>query len=82
MMVSAVIFGVGATAVLAIEPLSRQAAVLLPVVVILSFALAPIVAWQIAPLTRALHSRQDELKQRLMAKHAARLNAMRSHRAS
>ena len=53
MMVNAVVFGVGAIAVLAIPQLSANAAYLLPLVVIASFMISPFIAWQIAPMLRS-----------------------------
>ncbi len=53
MMVNAVIFGVGAIAVLSIPQLSANAAYLLPIVVAMSFMISPFIAWQIAPMLRS-----------------------------
>ena len=49
MMVSAVLFGIGATIVLSIPRLSEHAPILLPVVILLSFIFAPFCSWVIAP---------------------------------
>lgn len=53
MMVNAVIFGAGAIAVLSVPQLSANATFWLPVVIIASFIISPIIAWQIAPMLRA-----------------------------
>ena len=53
MMVNAVIFGAGAITVLSIPSLSDYAAYLLPIVVVLSFAISPFIAWAIAPMLRS-----------------------------
>lgn len=66
MMVSAVLFGIGATAVLSIPSLSEHAPVLLPVVIVLSLVFAPIVSWVIAPKLRAKYSREVEAKRSLV----------------
>ena len=53
MIVSAVLFGIGAVTVLSMPSLSRHAATLLPFVVVASIVLSPIIAWYIAPQLRA-----------------------------
>jgi hypothetical protein len=53
MMVNAVVFGIGAVAVLSIPSLSDNAMVWLPTVVITSFVLAAPIAWSIAPHMRS-----------------------------
>lgn len=53
MMVNAVVFGAGAIAVLSVPQLNANASFWLPVVVIASFIISPITAWQIAPILRA-----------------------------
>lgn len=53
MIVSAVLFGIGAVTVLSIPELSRHAASLLPLVVVASIVLSPLIAWSIAPQLRA-----------------------------
>lgn len=53
MMTNAVLFGVGAIVVLSIPALKDHAMVLLPVVIVTSFLLGPIIAWYIAPRLRA-----------------------------
>jgi hypothetical protein len=57
MMVNAVVFGVGAIAVLSIPQLSANAAYLLPIVVVTSFLISPFIAWQIAPMLRSRRQR-------------------------
>lgn len=52
LMINAVVFGAGAVAVLSIPSLNDHAAVLLPVVVVASFAISPFVAWFLAPTLR------------------------------
>ena len=52
MMTWAVMFGVGALAVLS-TPLATRAAILLPVVIIISFLFSIPIAWLIAPRLRA-----------------------------
>lgn len=56
-MVQAVLFGAGALTVLA-TPLKVQAAILLPLVVVVSAGLAIPFAWKIAPRMRAAHQRR------------------------
>jgi hypothetical protein len=58
MMVNAVVFGTGAIAVLSIPALSSYAAYLLPIVVVLSFAVSPFIAWAMAPMLRSRWQRQ------------------------
>lgn len=58
-LVSSVLFGVGATTVLSIPSLSVHAALLLPIVIVASFILAPVICWVIAPMLRAQWSRQQ-----------------------
>ena len=57
-MVNAVVFGVGAVTVLSIPALSAYAAYLLPIVVALSFAISPFIAWEIAPTLRSKWQRE------------------------
>ena len=54
MMVNAVVFGVGAIAVLTIPQLEADAWFWLPLVVAVSFIVSPFIAWQIAPMLLAL----------------------------
>lgn len=58
-LVSSVLFGVGATTVLSIPSLSVHAALLMPIVIVASFILAPVICWVIAPMLRAQWSRQQ-----------------------
>lgn len=52
MMVNAVIFGTGAITVLSIPALAENAKYLLPLVVVISFVVAPFIAKLIAPRMR------------------------------
>jgi hypothetical protein len=52
-MTCAVLFGIGAVAVLSVPALSEQAKFLLPAVIAASFVLGPIIAWFMAPRMRA-----------------------------
>ncbi|NML73893.1 hypothetical protein HHL25_07120 [Rhizobium sp. S-51] len=58
MMVNAVIFGIGAITVLSVPMLNENAKYLLPAVVVLAFAIAPFIAWQIAPRLRLRYWRE------------------------
>ncbi|MEQ1696953.1 MAG: hypothetical protein ABL901_14045 [Hyphomicrobiaceae bacterium] len=51
--VGSVLFGVGAIIVLTIPSLATHAMVLLPVVIVLSFILTPLISWFIAPQLRS-----------------------------
>ncbi len=57
--VASVLFGIGATAVLSIPQLASNAAILLPAVIVLSFLIAPIFSWALAPTMRARYVRQE-----------------------
>ena len=52
-MVSSVLFGIGAITVLSIPTLSQHATLLLPLVIVASFILAPAIGWIIAPRLRS-----------------------------
>ncbi|HML43475.1 MAG: hypothetical protein JNN24_00185 [Hyphomicrobium zavarzinii] len=56
--VNAVLFGVGAVAVLSIPALQVNAAVLLPAVIVASFVISPFVSWYIAPRLRSRWQRE------------------------
>ena len=56
LMVNAVLFGIGAIVVLSIDKLSSEATVLLPLVVLVSFAISPFVSYWIAPRLRLKHN--------------------------
>lgn len=58
--VGAVLFGIGATTVLSIPRLSNNAVILLPIVIVFSVVLAPVIAWVIAPWLRARRSLKFE----------------------
>jgi len=60
LMANAVLFGIGAIAVLSIPALSAQAAILLPVVIALSVLVAAPASWIIAPRLRARYWRRRE----------------------
>ena len=53
LMISSVLFGIGAITVLSVPSLNADAAFYLPVVIILSFVLTPPIAWMMAPRMRA-----------------------------
>jgi uncharacterized membrane protein YciS (DUF1049 family) len=53
LMTCAVLFGIGAVAVLSVPALSEQAKFLLPAVIAASFVLGPVIAWFMAPRLRA-----------------------------
>ena len=53
LMTGSVVFGIGAVAVLAVPMLNDNAKVLLPIVIVASFVIGPIIAWYIAPRLRA-----------------------------
>jgi len=48
-MINAVLFGIGAVAVLSIPALNENAKYLLPVVIVASFLITPFIAWSMAP---------------------------------
>ncbi|MCY0149884.1 hypothetical protein OEG84_19810 [Hoeflea sp. G2-23] len=52
-MVNAVLFGVGIVVVLSVPALEAWAPYLIPLVVVVAFALTPFFAWKIAPRLRA-----------------------------
>ena len=60
MMVNAVIFGVGAITVLSVPALNEQAKYLLPLVVVISFVVAPFIAKLIAPRMRLRNWRRRD----------------------
>lgn len=53
LMVNAVIFGIGATTVLSIPALAQNATIWLPVVIVVSFLISPLVSWMLAPRLRS-----------------------------
>ncbi len=63
MMVSAVMFGIGAVAVLSIPQLNVDAAYWLPMVIVASFVVSPFIAWALAPRLRARWQRRQAEKQ-------------------
>ena len=60
LMISSVLFGIGAVTVLSVPALSADAAFYLPAVIILSFILTPPIAWKMAPRLRARFWRERE----------------------
>lgn len=64
MMVSAVLFGIGATTVLSVPSLSAYASVLLPAVVVASFILAVPMSYYVAPMMRSRYQRAEESRRR------------------
>jgi hypothetical protein len=64
MMVNAVLFGIGTTAVLSIPTLAEQASTLIWVVTVLSFVLALPIAYVLAPRLRARYQRRQELRRK------------------
>jgi hypothetical protein len=70
MMVSAVLFGIGATTVLSIPELSDQATILLPLVIAMSLLISPFISWYLAPRLRAAWVRQMENKRRRLERRA------------
>ncbi len=60
MMVNAVIFGTGAITVLSIPALAENAKYLLPLVVVISFVVAPFIAKLIAPRMRLRNWRRRD----------------------
>jgi hypothetical protein len=63
--VSTVLFGAGAITVLSLPRLAEHAQVLLPIVIALSFIVAPMLSWVIAPRLRSRFSRQVEARRAL-----------------
>ena len=64
LMVNAVIFGFGVIAILSIPALNAQAAILIPVLVVVAFVVAPLVSWVIAPRLRARYWRARGMRPR------------------
>ena len=60
LMISSVLFGIGAITVLSVPSLNADAAFYLPVVIILSFVLTPPIAWMMAPRMRARFWRERD----------------------
>jgi len=57
MLTSAVLFGFGLLTVLLVPSLANHETVLIPVVVVISFLVAPLISWVIAPRLRARYFR-------------------------
>ncbi|MFK4825920.1 hypothetical protein ACI0FM_14205 [Paenochrobactrum sp. BZR 588] len=62
-MVSAVLFGIGAVIVLSVPELSEEAKYLLPAVIILSFLITPFISWIIAPRLRNRYWQRRKIMQ-------------------
>lgn len=60
LMISSVLFGIGAVTVLSVPSLSANAAYYLPAVILLSFLLTPPIAWMMAPRLQARFWRERE----------------------
>ena len=60
LMTCAVVFGVGAVAVLSVPAFNEQAKTLLPIVIAASFVLGPVIAWFMAPRLRARYWKARE----------------------
>jgi ABC-type sulfate transport system permease subunit len=60
MMVSSVLFGIGAVMVLSIKSLNVDAAFWLPVVIVVSIVISPFLSWAIAPMMRARWMREHQ----------------------
>ena len=63
-MTNAVLFGIGLITVLTIPALADRAAVLIPLIVIFSIALAFPIAWKIVPRMRAKRERRRSMMDR------------------
>jgi hypothetical protein len=59
MMVNAVVFGIGATMVLTIPAFQDNLFFWMPVVVVTSFLVSPLIAWKIAPMLRSPWQRRQ-----------------------
>jgi hypothetical protein len=58
MMINAVVFGIGAIAVLSLPGLAADAWFWLPLVVVVSFVVSPFIGWWMAPMLRARYERR------------------------
>ncbi len=65
MMINAIVFGIGVTTVLSVPSLRADAAFWLPLVVAVSFIVAPFIAWVLAPRLRSRWQRRQAMKQQL-----------------
>ena len=57
LLTSSVLFGLGAVAVLSIPMFSEQAEYLLPLVIVTSFLVGPVIGWFLAPQLQARYAR-------------------------
>lgn len=79
MVVNAVLFGIGAIAVLSIPSLAAEASTLIWVVVGMSFLLALPIAYTLAPRLRARHQRLEEARRRAQEQDELRVPQQTSH---
>ncbi len=79
MIVNAVLFGIGATAVLSIPSLAAEASTLIWVVTALSFVLALPIAYLLAPRLRARYQRMEEARRVAREKDDMRVSPRTSH---
>jgi membrane protein implicated in regulation of membrane protease activity len=79
MIVNAVLFGIGATAVLSIPALAAEASTLLWVVIAMSFLLALPIAYLLAPRLRARYQRIEEARRRARESDEMRVSPRTSH---
>lgn len=63
MMINAIVFGIGVTAVLSVPALNAAAAFWLPLVVAVSFVVSPFIAWALAPRLRSRWQRRQAARQ-------------------
>ena len=62
---SGTFFGIGVTTVLSVPSLRADAAFWLPLVIAVSFIVAPFIAWVLAPRLRSRWQRRQAMKQQL-----------------
>lgn len=67
MIVNAVVFGIGAVAILSVPSWNQQAKYLLPAWIAASFLIAPVIAWVLAPRMRSRIYHQRKAAQRYAA---------------
>ena len=79
MIVNAVLFGIGATAVLSIPSLAAEASTLIWAVTALCFLLALPIAYLVAPRLRARYQRMEEARRRARQKDDMRVSPRTSH---
>jgi hypothetical protein len=59
LMINAVLFGIGTATVLSVPALAADAAIYLPIVVLLSLNLTPAIAWTMAARLQAVPARRE-----------------------